>query len=155
MVIGFAGAAFKTERHVELRPGAVTGVGSYDITYTDLERDVTPEKRMFAAHLSIARDGDVLGTLVPQRNFHVAQRQWQSEVAIRTTPIEDLYLVITSFDRDGTASLRAFVNPLTWWIWIGAGLMASGMIFILAERAPTRVAVRSVSPAREVAVATR
>ena len=61
-----------------------------------------------------------MGSLAPQRNFHLAQQQPQSEVAIRTGPVEDLYVVVTSFDADGAAAIRAFVNPLTWWIWIGA-----------------------------------
>jgi hypothetical protein len=69
--------------------------------------------------------------LRPQRNFHLAQRQTQSEVAIRTTPVEDLYVVLTSFDPDGAVVVRAFVNPLTWWIWAGAAVMLAGMSVLL------------------------
>jgi cytochrome c-type biogenesis protein CcmF len=76
-------------------------------------------------------------------------------VAIRTNPIEDLYAVVTSFDRDGTAAIRAFVNPLTWWIWAGAAVMAAGMSVLLSGRAPTTVAGPAPAPVREPAPATR
>ena len=105
--------------------------------------------------LTVTNEGGSVGTLLPQRNFHVAQRQWQSEVAIRTTPVEDLYVVITSFDPDGTASLRAFVNPLTWWIWMGAALLAAGMIFIMAGPSPVAVTAARRAQVGDVAVATR
>ena len=155
IVVGFIGTSGKIERHVELEQGAATRIGDYTLTYERLLSDVTDEKRMFGAELSVARDGEPVGELFPQRNFHVAQRQWQSEVAIRTTPVEDLYVVITSFDPDGTASLRAFVNPLTWWIWMGAALLAAGMIFIMAGPSPVAVTAARRAQVGDVAVATR
>lgn len=155
IVIGFIGSAFKTERHAQLEPGGSLNIAGYELDYVRLDRDMTSEKRVFAAELGVNRDGTRIATLWPQRNFHIAQRQWQSEVAIRSTPIEDLYVVITAFDPDGSASVRAFVNPLTWWIWIGAALMAGGMIFIMAGNAPATVRVGVRKPVAEVAVATR
>jgi len=155
IVIGFIGAAFKTERHAEVAPGGALRIAGYELMYEKLDRDATPEKRIFGATFAVQRDGERIGTLYPQRNFHTAQKQWQSEVAIRSTPIEDLYVVITAFDPDGSASVRAFVNPLTWWIWVGAGVMASGMIFIMAGAAPAPVPADVRRRVREVAVATR
>ncbi len=155
IVLGFTGAAFRTERHIELAPKASTRVGNYQLIYEDLRRDVTDEKRVFGATIGVVKDGERVATLYPQRNFHLAQRQWQSEVAIRTTPIEDLYVVITAFDPDGTASVRAFVNPLTWWIWVGAAVMAGGMIFIIGGAAPVTAPARARRSISEVAVATR
>jgi hypothetical protein len=99
-----------------------------------------------AVEVDVARGGEHVTTLRPQRNFHFAQRQPQSEVAIRTTPIEDLYLVVTSVDPDGDIALRAFVNPLTWWIWVGAGVMGAGIGVILSSPAP--VGARKPSPRR-------
>jgi cytochrome c-type biogenesis protein CcmF len=155
IVIGFAGSAFKTERHVQLGVGRATSIGDYRLEYKNLERDITPEKRVFRARIEVSRGGDRVDTLFPQRNFHSAQRQWQSEVAIRSTPVEDLYLVITSFDPDGTASLRSFVNPLTWWVWMGAAVMLAGMFVIISGGALQASLVPQTSRIRRVAVATR
>lgn len=155
IVIGFVGSAFQTERHAVVPLSGSLQLADYELVYERLNRDATPEKRVFGATFSVRRDGEQIATLYPQRNFHTAQRQWQSEVAIRSTPVEDLYVVITAFDPDGSASVRAFVNPLTWWIWVGAGVMASGMIFIMVGAAPVTVPADVRRRVREVAVATR
>jgi cytochrome c-type biogenesis protein CcmF len=143
IVIGLAGGAFRTERQALLGRGEQLEIGGYTLTYESMQRDSTPEKEIFAATINVSRGGDHVTTFTPQRNFHLAQQQPQSEVAIRTTPIEDLYVVVTSFDQDGTAAIRAFVNPLTWWIWFGAGVMALGIVVLLSGRAPVTVSART------------
>jgi cytochrome c-type biogenesis protein CcmF len=155
IVIGFAGTAFKVERQALLSPGESMSVGSYVLRYEGARQASTTEKQMVAAEVTVMRDGENIGTLHPQRNFHVAQRQFQSEVAIRTNPVEDLYLVVTGFDADGDAALRAFVNPLTWWIWAGAAVMAIGIGVIMTGRGPHAAPEQVRTKVREPAVATR
>ena len=153
IAIGFAGSAFKTERHALLSAGDSMRVGEYRLTYAERIQDENAEKQTNVARVVATRDGETVATLYPQRNFHFAQGQPQSEVAIRSTPVEDLYVVVTSFDADGDAALRAFVNPLTWWIWVGAGVMLSGMAILLSSPVPVRSAERA--EVRVPAVATR
>jgi cytochrome c-type biogenesis protein CcmF len=153
LVIGICGSAFRTERRAELEPGESLRVGAYSLTYRGLSQEETAEKQINAAELSVAHAGRPLGTMWPQRNFHFAQSQPQSEIAIRTTPIEDLYVVVTSFGGDGAAAVRAFVNPLTWWVWAGATVMALGMSVIASEAHPAPVASPRPRTLREPAVA--
>ena len=155
IVIGFAGAAFKVERQALLSPGESMRVGSYELRYEGERQASTTEKQIVAAEVAVTRGNETIGTLHPQRNFHLAQRQFQSEVAIRTNPIEDLYVVVTGFDADGDAALRAFVNPLTWWIWAGAAVMAVGIGVIMAGRGPQPAPAQVRTAVREPAVATR
>jgi cytochrome c-type biogenesis protein CcmF len=155
LVIGIAGSAFRAERQAELEPGESLRVGNYRLTYEELHREETPEKEINAARVTVRKGGRSIGTMWPQRNFHLAQRQPQSEVAIRTTPIEDLYVVVTSFGAGGSAALRAFVNPLTWWIWAGAALMAAGMSVIMSGPVPVPTARPSARPRAEPAVVVR
>jgi cytochrome c-type biogenesis protein CcmF len=153
IVIGLAGAAFRVERHALLDPGGSMRVGAYTLTYSDLRQSETPEKRVNEAVLEVRRGDELVTVMRPQRNFHVAQQQPQSEVAIRTDPVEDLYAVVTSFDPDGAAAIRAFINPLTWWIWAGAIVMLGGIVVVMAgEPVGARSAVRRTVP-RPVAVA--
>jgi cytochrome c-type biogenesis protein CcmF len=154
IVIGFAGSAFKTERQALLDEGDTMSVGAYELTYKDSASEQTPEKLVNTAQVEVRRGDELVTTMYPQRNFHLAQEQPQSEVSIRSTPVEDLYVVVTSFDRDGSVALRAFVNPLTWWIWAGAVVMACGMFVILSEApVPARSTARVTR--REPAVVTR
>ena len=155
IVLGFAGSAFKVERAQHLEQGQSMTVGDYTLTYEELVRGETGEKEIYQANISAWRDGEAVEALTPQRNLHKVQQQYQSEVAIASGPIEDLYVVVTAVDPDGAASVRAFVNPLTWWIWAGAVVMALGMSVLLSETSPA--AQRAPSPARvpKPAVATR
>ena len=135
IAIGFAGGYGKLERSAELSRSQSMDVGAYTLTYADSRTSETEEKQINEVALLVTRGDERVGSLHPQRNFHLAQRQTQSEVAIRTTPVEDLYVVLTSFDPDGSVVVRAFVNPLTWWIWAGAAVMLSGMGVLLTGRA--------------------
>jgi len=154
IVIGFAGNAFKVERRADMAPGDTLDVGSYTLTYEGVRTATTSEKDIFEATLAVSRGDDGVGTMRPQRNLHLAQGQWQSEVAIRTNPIEDLYVVVTGFDTDRSAVIRTFVNPLTWWIWAGAAVMLAGMLVVMSGRAPVTVTAAKRAPAkREPAVA--
>ncbi|MDQ3645927.1 MAG: heme lyase CcmF/NrfE family subunit [Actinomycetota bacterium] len=155
IVVGLAGAAFRTERQELLAVGESMNVGAYRLVYDNVDQTTTSEKTINTAFISVFRGDERVTSMEPQRNFHHAQQQPQSEVAIRTTPIEDLYVVVTSFDEDGAAAVRAFVNPLTWWIWSGAAVMALGIGLLLTEgvRAPVRVS--QPATVREAAVATR
>ncbi len=151
IVIGLAGSAFRTESARVLEPGSSMSVGSYRLTFEGARTHLTPEAQVHQATVAVSRGGRRIATLHPRRDFHLAQQQWQSEVAIRSTPAEDLYLVITNLHRDGAAELRAFVNPLTMWIWIGAAVMLVGMTVLLTE--PRRARAEAAAPARERAAA--
>ncbi|MGH2748259.1 MAG: heme lyase CcmF/NrfE family subunit [Actinomycetota bacterium] len=155
IVIGFAGSAFSVERRAQLDVGDSMAVGDYTLAYEGLEQETTDEKQLTLARIGVLRDDERIGELAPQRNFHLAQRQWQSEVAIRSTPVEDLYVVISFFERDGTAEIRSFVNPLTWWIWAGAAVMAAGMSVIISSPAPVGARSGARVPVREPATVTR
>ncbi|MGI8942128.1 MAG: heme lyase CcmF/NrfE family subunit [Actinomycetota bacterium] len=155
IVIGFAGNAFKVERRAEMSPGDTLAVGSYTLTYGGLTTMSTPEKDIFEAQIAVSRGDEDLGVMRPQRNLHIAQGQRQSEVAIRTNPIEDLYVVMTGFDSDESAVIRTFVNPLTWWIWAGASVMLAGMLVIMSGASPVTATAPQRAPARREAVVAR
>ena len=86
IVIGLAGNAFKIERRAQLDRGDALEVGGYTLTYEALRQARTPEKQINAAEISVARGGETIATLLPQRNLHLAQGQPQSEVAIHSDP---------------------------------------------------------------------
>ena len=155
IVLGLGGATFRTERTGLLQEGESLQVGKYTLTYADRLQSSTDEKQINTAVIAVSSGGEPAGFMYPQRNYHLAQQQPQSETAIRTGPIEDLYLVVTSFDTDGGAALRAFVNPLTWWIWAGTAVMLGGMSVLLLSAAPARARSVARTKLRETAVATR
>ena len=90
----------------------------------------------------------------PRPDDVVTSKQLDSQ-GPRDLVVEDLYLVITSIDPDGDIVLRAFVNPLTWWIWMGTAVMAIGMSVILSGGTPEAALSPAGSRVRKPVVATR
>ena len=84
------------------------------------------------AVLDVYKDGKRIRTLEPeQRMFTAGQQQTTTEVALHSTPKEDLYLVLAGVSRDGSVDIKAFVNPLVFWIWFGAAVMFFGALIAL------------------------
>ena len=59
----------------------------------------------------------------------VDQRQWVTEVGIRSSVTEDLYIVLISWDTDQSAAFQLMVNPLIMWMWVGGGILVLGGLF--------------------------
>jgi cytochrome c-type biogenesis protein CcmF len=67
-------------------------------------------------------------------------------VANRSTPQEDLYLVYSGRNQDsGKPIIRAHLNPLVWWIWVGVLVVIAGTLIALIPSAAT---ARVPQPAR-------
>lgn len=149
IVIGLSGAAFKQTWSGSLEPGEQFRIGAYSVRYVSPNVFATEEKMVRMAMVEVHRGDRYLGKLMPQRNFHFAQAQSQSEIGLRSTLAEDLYLVLTRMEESGTIGIRAWVNPLVAWIWVGGGVMALGMIVIMSGRPPTEPARARAAVARE------
>src|SRR5262249_19699732 len=84
-------------------------------------------------------DGKQIDTLYPGRSIFRKHENEEprSDLAIRRTLAEDLYLVLPQVDfSTQTITLQVVINPLVDWIWIGFGVLAVGtMIALLPERA--------------------
>ena len=61
-----------------------------------------------------------------KRFYRGFERQPSTSVGIRTTPFDDLYVVLAGWETDGSASFMVFVNPLVIWIWLGGIVALAG-----------------------------
>ncbi len=138
MYLGFAGEGFKLEQQVLLKPGDTATVGHYTVKNLAVKVSDDGQKQMVTGHVAVSEDGKSLGTMYPARWFYRKhEQQPTTEVAIRRTPAEDLYLVMPAYELgDQSMSLQVVVNPLVNWIWTGFGLLVIGTgIALLPERA--------------------
>ena len=91
--------------------------------------------------------------MYPERRFYKASQQTATMVANRSTMREDLYLVYSGLnDQTGRPIIRAHLNPLVLWIWIGVLIVIAGTgVALVPNMAPARVAApaRVVAPAGE------
>ena len=112
------------EKDVTLAPGEQVTVAGYTLTYTG------SEQREFGDHdelIAGMRFGD--RTLEPSRAVYAGLGgQALTHVAITTTPLADVYVVLAGMSDDGRASFRVFVNPLVTWIWAGGAVIILGVV---------------------------
>jgi cytochrome c-type biogenesis protein CcmF len=145
LVTGIAASHFwQQERDVTLAPGQQVTVAGYTLTYTG------SEQHQLADHselVGLMRFGDA--TLQPALATYTGLGgQSLTRVAINTTPVVDIYVVLAGTNNDGSAAFRVFVNPLVSWIWAGGAIIIFGVLLgNLGERAPAVEAVRRRVPA--------
>jgi cytochrome c-type biogenesis protein CcmF len=138
--LGFAGEGFKQEEQVVLKPGQSVNVGHFTVRHDALRLTDDGQKQMVTAHLAIERSGKATGTMLPGKwFFRKHEEEPTTEVAIRRSVAEDLYIVLAGFDvQTQSATLHVVVNPLVNWIWVGFVILALGtFIALLPERAFT------------------
>jgi cytochrome c-type biogenesis protein CcmF len=145
LVVGVAASHFwQQEKDVTLAAGQQVTVGGYTLTYLgSQDRQLTDHTELVAA----MRFGGV--TLEPARATYAGLGgQSLTHVAISTTPVADVYVVLAGANVDGSAAFRVFVNPLVSWIWAGGAIIIIGVLLgNLGERAPALEAVRRRVPA--------
>jgi cytochrome c-type biogenesis protein CcmF len=141
MFVGFAGSAYKIDEQVALKKGAEVTVGKYTLRNDGIKVYDDGQKQMTTAYISVFRNGKQLGSLYPAKwAFRGHEQEPTTEVGIRRTLGEDLYIVMPSNDPSTLASqvapLEIVINPLVNWIWLGFGVLAFGTgIAMLPERA--------------------
>ena len=125
VVLGLAGSHFwQQEKDVTLQPGQQVSVAGYSLTYTGSQvRQLSDHSELIAA----MQLGD--RTLQPARATYASLGgQSLTHVAISSSPIADVYVVLAGTNGDGSASFRIFVNPLVTWIWSGGAVIILGVL---------------------------
>ncbi len=137
MFLGFAGSGYKQSEQVLLGIGEQVEVGRFAVRYDRLSETDDGRKQMVTAHLTAFKDGEQVGQLYPGRWFYRKhETEPTTEVAIRRTLSEDLYVVLAAYELgDQSASFQVTVNPLLNWMWIGFAFLAFGTgIALLPEK---------------------
>ena len=107
-------------------PGESMAVGGYSLVYEKLNYDPASGRMIFTADISVYKNSRLIGELKPVTYFDKSFNGEVNTAAIRSTPVEDLYITIAGWNDTGLTEFKASVYPLTMWIWIGAWLMLLG-----------------------------
>ncbi len=126
-----ASSFFESEGLYTIGQNETFEIKGYTVEFKGLSQRRDPEKDVVFARLAVFRNGLPAGEMYPQKQFYHKSEQPSTEIAIRTRPHEDLYIVLSGWDETGQATFHVFVKPLVQLIWIGVGIMALGGIFVL------------------------
>jgi cytochrome c-type biogenesis protein CcmF len=166
--VAFAGAAYNVDERFHVLPGDQVEVASpmghtYQLTYEGLStaRQNGMRNLMWQAiaTVSVARNGEPVGVLTTEKRQYTTQEPGappMTEVGIRSTFGEDLYLILSAMDDpegvvfrgDSNAQgidLQVLVKPLVNWIWLGCLVLVGGTIIALWPSVDRKRAVADAS----------
>ncbi len=111
-----------------IRAGESMTIGGYVISLDDVRVVTRGEQQATVAAMSVVdSEGRSLGVLTSEQVVTRTQPQAVTEVAIRSTLGEDLYLALEgATPADRSATIGAYVNPAVVWIWVGGFLIVGG-----------------------------
>jgi cytochrome c-type biogenesis protein CcmF len=133
--------AYKHEKEITLQQGEETTIDDYRIVYKQMGERRNSNKDVLTAAVDVFKGSKKIATLTPQRNFYTSamgKTQYTTEVAVRSTLKEDLYVILASYQDDGLATFTFLVNPLQIWMWIGGIIITIGVITILIHSAKNK-----------------
>ena len=129
-----------------LSPGQRAAIENYELLYLGTSETPLSNRTEFVSTVRVYRDGEFLQTIYPNRAFYPNFNMASTRAAIRSTPVEDLYIVPSENLPDGAVGLRIMVNPLMWWMWIAGPVMMLGTVIALWPQ-PVRAPARLPAPA--------
>jgi cytochrome c-type biogenesis protein CcmF len=142
--LGILGTPFNREAEKEMAFGDKMALGPYTLVCRSYTQQENPNYSSDLAIIQIFKGDRLIDTLYPESRFYIASQQQQHVPAIRSTLKEDLYVVFEGQNTDtGRPIIKAHLNPMVSWIWIGLLVMVFGTILALVPNsAPIRAAVR-------------
>ena len=135
VALGILGTTFfHTQRDVILAPGERAAIRNYELRYLGTVEQPKSNRTEFVSTVEVYRDGQLLDTLRPQRDFYPSFNMAATRAAIRSTPVEDLYVVPSENLANGSVGFRILVNPLIWWMWVAGPVLVLGTVVALWHR---------------------
>jgi cytochrome c-type biogenesis protein CcmF len=131
--LGFAGESFKKEEQAILKPGEQVAIDRFVVRHEAIRVTDDGQKQMVTADVTVLSDGRVLGRMHPAKwFFRKHEEEPTTEVAIRRSFSEDLYLTLAGYEMQAqAATYKVTINPLVNWIWAGFGVLAVGTLIAL------------------------
>ena len=155
MFLGFAGTFFSLEKDLTLEAGESRIIGNYRLEFQNVNEFMVGNARHRAAIINVYdSENTFLETLKPAKSFYPTQPQPLTEVAIRRTFIEDLYLIFSSENANekDSVTLRVFINPLVGWAWMALPIFTLGVGICMTYRPKSLIDQDIVNRERYLAI---
>lgn len=152
LVFGVVGVtAGAQERVVLMQASQTLEIGPYELTFEGVTPAPGPNYEADRGIFTVRRGGNVVGQLTPEKRFYPVAKMPTTEAAIRTTILDDVYVVLGDPQPGATPGqtqwiVRAYHNPLQPLVWVGCIIMVLGSIVSLSDRR-----LRVGAPARKKA----
>ncbi|MYC07846.1 MAG: heme lyase CcmF/NrfE family subunit [Chloroflexi bacterium] len=144
-----ASSFFSAQRDIVMLPGDVQAFGDYTFKYVGAVHTVHTDRAESIAAFDVWKGERFSGRMEAFRAFYPTFSIASTKGAIRSTPIEDFYIVPSEFGADDQAVFRVLINPMVWWMWASGPVLALGILVGLwPSRRPEPAVVRVPSGAQ-------
>ncbi len=130
---------FQTTTQQSLATGQSIQLAGYTVRYDALAQFPYADGRMVTrAVVSVFKDGKKLGELYPRYDYY-PDGQPVTIPAVRSTPADDLYVVLVNWEDNTVMQtpFKVYHNPLVMWLWIGSFVLIFGtLVAAWPEREP-------------------
>ncbi len=129
-----ASSFYSVQRDFAMEPGDRASLGDYSFQYLGTNTSTYADRDESVAEFDVYKGESYLGVMRPFRAFYPGFRIASARGAIRSTPVEDFYIVPSDLDREGAAVFRVLVNPMVWWMWASGPVIVLGVLLALSPR---------------------
>jgi len=139
ILLGISGSAFNEERLENVKPGQTVSLADGSrLEYLTAKPLPKQYYGGAVARLALFQGDEPIAVMAPERRVYWLEQQPASIPSIRSTIHEDLYVILTALEPDGSATLKIHRNPLVNWIWIGGYTFIAGALLVLWPHPETR-----------------
>ena len=154
VALGCVGAGvWHTEVYEVLAPGQSMPAAGYELRLDSTQKVQGPNYTADRATITVLAGGREITKLYPEKRNYPTEQMVTTWSSIRTTILSDLYVTIVDPRDAGAWTVRAFVNPLAPFIWIGAIIMGLAGFFAIGARIAAHTRARRAAEAAAVAEA--
>ncbi len=134
MTIGVCGAFFNQETAFTFGPGEEKSFGRYVLRFEKTTEFTRNNARHVGVVVTVMQEGKAQGVMTPVKSYYPTSPQPMTEVAIRHSIVEDLYISLAAINGDGTATLNVYINPLVNFIWASVIFFIIGFIYSMSYK---------------------
>jgi cytochrome c-type biogenesis protein CcmF len=137
VVVGVTGSqAWSVHTETTLKRGEQAELGGYRIRFDGLRESQESNHGKVTGTFTVVNGSGAGTVLEPAKKFYPQEQSPIAYVDYRLGLMNDIYLVLGDFARDGTSATVKFqVNRMVSWIWIGGLVLTLGtLLAILPER---------------------
>jgi len=123
-------SVYQVQAEKVVNRGETMSIGEYTLTFEGVDHQNEPHRQVVAATMGVKYKGAPLGRLEPAMIRYPTQTVGTPAVLSRIG--EDLYLSAMQIDDKGAyVGIRAYINPMVYWVWIATGIMVLGCMISL------------------------
>ncbi len=131
VLMGATGSVLNEERLENVKPGAELRLADYRLRYLTAEALPAQHYGGAVARLALYRHDEPLAVMAPEKRMYWLEQQPASIPSVYSTLREDLYVILTAIETDGSATFKVYLNPLVNWIWVGAVIFVLGTLLVM------------------------